>query len=156
MKTGKVILIGLAVVFTAIQFFPADLPTTVKENPADLIGSGIVEPKVASLLLTACYDCHSNTTHYPWYAKVAPVSWLVAKDVREGREELNFSEWADLEMMDQLGLLDDIYTEVEGGRMPLPIYIPLHPGAKLDTAQRKAIMDWTEAAMDVIAESEDF
>lgn len=155
MRLWQKLLLGLAIILIAIQFIPNELPPINTNNPADLMGSGLVEGEVATLLKTACYDCHSNTPAYPWYSYVAPSSWLVAKDAREGREEVNFSNWEEIEMMDQLAILDDIISEVEEEHMPLPIYLTLHSEAKLDASQRQLIMDWAEAAMDIVVEDEE-
>lgn len=152
MKAWQYLVLAIALILLGIQLVPVDLPPVAQDNPGDLLGAGIVDGEVADLLQTACYDCHSNTTKYPWYSYVAPVSWLVAKDVREAREEANFSTWADYELMDQLSILDDVYSTVEEGHMPLPIYITLHAEADLDDAQRQKIVEWAEAAMDSIAE----
>jgi flavodoxin len=80
---------------------------------------------------------------------------LVAKDVREGREELNFSTWTAYSMMDKLAKLDDIVEEVNEGEMPMKIYTVMHPSAGLDEAQRQLIVSWAEATMDIVAEEED-
>lgn len=154
MKIWQFGLLGLGIVFLVIQFIPNQLPEVKEDNPGDLLGSGLVEGEVASLLKTACYDCHSNATVYPWYSFVAPFSWLIAKDTREGREEVNFSNWADTDMMDKLAILDDVYSEVEEEHMPLPIYLTMHSEAKLSTEQRQKIMEWAEAAMDIVVEEE--
>ena len=155
MKIWKYLLGGTILLFILIQFIPNELPEVITDNPGDLIGSGIVSDEVASMLKKSCYDCHSNTTKYPWYSYVAPVSWLVAKDTREGRNEVNFSIWNEYEMMDKLAVLDDIYSEVEEEHMPMPIYTLLHSEAKLDAAQRQKIMEWAETTMDIIAEEDD-
>ncbi|WP_026951261.1 heme-binding domain-containing protein [Algoriphagus mannitolivorans] len=155
MKTWQYLLGGVGILFLVIQLVPNDLPEVKTDNPGDLIGSGIVSDEVASLIKKSCYDCHSNTTRYPWYAYVAPSSWLVAKDIREAREEVNFSNWNDYDMMGKLAILDDIYSEVEEEHMPMPIYTVLHSDAKLDAAQRQKIMEWAEATMDIIAEEDD-
>ncbi|WP_026968803.1 heme-binding domain-containing protein [Algoriphagus terrigena] len=150
------LLVGAPVLLLlVIQLVPNELPPTVPTNPGDLIQSGIVDENVATLLKRSCYSCHSNETEYPWYSYVAPSSWLVAKDVREAREEVNFSLWREYDMMDQLGKLDDIYLEVDEGRMPMGIYTLMHPSAKLDEAQRQTIIEWAEATMDVIAEEDE-
>lgn len=107
------------------------------------------------MLKTSCYSCHSNETVYPWYSYVAPSSWLVAKDVREARKEVNFSTWQEYEMKDKLGILDDIAMEVKEGRMPMEIYTLMHPSGKLDDAQRARIVAWAEETMDVVAEEEE-
>ncbi len=149
-------LLGIPVVLILVlQLVPNELPSVESDNPGDLIGSGIISDDVAQLLKTACYDCHSNEPSYPWYAHVAPTSWLVSRDVREAREELNFSNWENYDLIDQIGKLDDIYSEVEEGKMPLGIYTIMHPSAKLSEEQRQAIVSWAEEAMDIIAESEE-
>ncbi len=155
MKTWQYLLGGVAVISVAIQLVPNELPAVATDNPGDLIQSGIVGEDVAVLLKNSCYNCHSNETEYPWYSYVAPASWLVARDVRLAREELNFSLWQDYDLLDKLGKLDDAYSEVAEGRMPMGIYTLMHPSAKLDEAQRQTIVEWAESTMDVIAEEED-
>lgn len=154
MKVWQYGLLGLGIIFLVIQFVPNQLPEVTENNPKDLLGSGLVEGEMATLLKTACYDCHSNETKYPWYSFVAPVSWLVAKDTREGREEVNFSYWTDIDMMDKLAILDDVYSEVEEEHMPLPIYLSMHSEAKLTPEDRQKIMEWAEATMDIVVEEE--
>ncbi|SHO60248.1 heme-binding domain-containing protein [Algoriphagus zhangzhouensis] len=154
MKVWQYGLLGLGIIFLVIQFVPNQLPEVIENNPKDLMGSGLVEGEMATLLKTACYDCHSNETKYPWYSFVAPASWLVAKDTREGREEVNFSYWTDIDMMDKLAILDDVYSEVEEKHMPLPIYLSMHSEAKLTPEDRQKIMEWAEAAMDIVVEEE--
>ncbi|GAA0879165.1 heme-binding domain-containing protein [Algoriphagus jejuensis] len=143
---------GSALLFLAIQFVPNELPPVVMNNPDDLIQSGIVREEISSLLKVSCYNCHSNETEYPWYSYVAPSSWLVAKDVREAREELNFSNWQTYDMMEKLEKLDDISIEVDAEKMPLGIYTLIHTWAKLDETQRQLIVDWAEETMDVVVE----
>lgn len=155
MKKRYYILGGLAVLFIAAQLIPNQLPAVETSNPGDIMGSGLVSQDVGILLKKSCYNCHSNETAYPWYSHVAPSSWLVARDIRAAREELNFSMWQDYDMMDKLGKLDDISIEVGEGRMPLAIYTIMHPSAKLDDAQRELIVAWAETAMDVVAEEEE-
>lgn len=155
MKRWRYILGGLALVITGIQLIPTELPATSTDNPGDIIKSGLVSQDVAILLKTSCYSCHSNETKYPWYSHVAPSSWLVGHDVREGREELNFSRWQDYDVRKILGKLDDITAEVGEGRMPLGIYTIMHPSAKLNDEQRKLIVAWAEATMDSVAEDEE-
>ncbi|MCL6258503.1 heme-binding domain-containing protein [Aquiflexum sp. TKW24L] len=155
MKLWQYILLGLAVVFIGIQFVPNELPAVNTNNPGDLVLNGLVSEEISTMLKTSCYSCHSNETVYPWYSYVAPSSWLVDKDVREAREEVNFSDWMDYDMMDKLKILDDIAIEVKEGRMPMEIYTLMHSSAKLDDAQRAKIVAWAEETMDIVAEEED-
>jgi Haem-binding domain len=155
MKRWHNILGGFALVLIIIQFIPSDLPQTSSDNPGDVTKSGLVSQDVARLLKTSCYSCHSNETKYPWYSYVAPVSWLVVRDVRVGRDELNFSQWQDYDQRRMLRKLDDITSEVGEGRMPMGIYTIMHPSAKLDDVQRELIVAWAEATMDSLAEEEE-
>jgi hypothetical protein len=155
MKLWHYLLGGLALVFLGIQFVPNELPVVETNNPGDIIQSGLVSQDVTALLKKSCYDCHSNESVYPWYSHIAPSSWLVAKDIREAREELNFSEWDNYDMMKKLGLLDDISIAVSEGEMPLGIYLLMHPSAKIDDAQRELIIAWAEDAMDLLVEEDE-
>jgi mono/diheme cytochrome c family protein len=155
MKKKHYILGVLVLVFIIIQFIPTELPPVEKENAGDIIKSGLASQDVVQLFKTSCYSCHSNETEYPWYSYVAPSSWLVARDVREGRKELNFSTWQDYELRRMVRKLDDISSEVGEGHMPMPIYTLMHPSAKLSDEQRELIVAWTETAMDSLMDEED-
>lgn len=155
MKRWHYILGGFVLVLVIIQFIPNELPSASLDHAGDITKTGLVSQDVAVLLKTSCYSCHSNETVYPWYSYVAPSSWLVARDVREGREELNFSAWQDYDVSKMLGKLDDISSEVGEGRMPMKIYTLMHPSANLDATQRELIVAWAEATMDKVAEEEE-
>jgi heme-binding protein len=86
---------------------------------------------LAPILDRACRDCHSNRTVWPWYTQVAPVSWLIAFDVSEGRKAVNFSEWAAYPPDRQRKLLAESCHEAEEGKMPEGRYTLLHPEARL-------------------------
>ncbi|PLX04251.1 MAG: cytochrome C [Marinilabiliales bacterium] len=141
-KTIWLLLIGIVVL---IQLIPTGRPESTDNNPNDLIVNNNLPDSVVSILQTSCYDCHSNQSVYPWYSYVAPVSWLVARDVRNGKEELNFSEWESLDKMKKAKLIDDIIEEVSDGGMPLQIYPLMHPEAKLTKSDRQMIVDWAES-----------
>ena len=142
MKTRKVVKLAAPVVAAAlvlIQLVPVE-----RTNPP-VTGEVPAPPEVRSVLQRACYDCHSNETRWPWYARVAPVSWLVAHDVEEGREHVNFSTWNEYTAKKQRKKLDEVWEEVEEGEMPLWFYVPLHPDAKLGEADLRAIEAWAKA-----------
>jgi len=98
---------------------------------------------VAAILRAACYDCHSHETAWPWYSGVAPVSWLVAQDVREGREALNFSRWDRFEGELRGRVMHKIWEEVDEGEMPPVLYRLAHPAARLTPEQREALHAWS-------------
>ena len=152
MNWKKAIWIGIIVLIIVLQLIPSGKPEVISDNQYDLILNNQLPDSVSHLLKAACYDCHSNETKYPWYAYVAPVSWLVSRDTRLGRAELNFSEWESLNKMDKAKFLGDISEEVEDGVMPMPIYILMHPEAKLTSSDRQMLVDWTDTFAESIFE----
>jgi hypothetical protein len=130
------VLLALVLVLVAIQFVPVDRsnPRVTAEVPAP--------PEVRAVLRRACYDCHSNETTWPWYAKVAPASWLVAWDVREGRDELNFSTWDRYANGDQGRKLTESWKEVAEGEMPPRFYLAVHRDAVLTPEDRELLRTW--------------
>ena len=101
-----------------------------------------------ALLRRACAYCHSGVTEWPWYSRIAPISWLVAHDVHEGREHLDFATLPAAKPKKKAKLFGEIAEEVEEGGMPLRSYRWLHPEARLTDAERKTIVDWANAAED--------
>jgi hypothetical protein len=122
-----------------IQFWPVD-----RSNPP--VSSEIqAPPDVMRVLRAACYNCHSNETQWPWYSRVAPVSWMVAGDVHEARGDMNFSEWDTIPAQDRLTMVRHIWKMVEKGAMPLAMYRLMHPEARLSEAQKTLIRNWSES-----------
>jgi len=151
---AKKILIGLVVVLIAIQFIPVD-----RSNP-EVVADMEAPPHVKKILRESCYDCHSNETHWPWYSYVAPASWLVANDVHEGREYLNFSNWGedygndDPEFTAEM-FNDIVWPEIESHEMPLWFYIPLHPEAEINEEEFETLAQWCQGEMEEIEEIEE-
>lgn len=138
-------LLAVIVIFALMQF-----SRPARENPASdpsmaLAAHVEVPADVATLLTDCCSDCHSNDTAWPWYSNVAPVSWLVARHVEEGREHLNLSEWGAYTPYRAQHKLEEMAEEVKEGEMPLKVYLPAHPEAKLDSDQRERLADWANA-----------
>ena len=102
-------------------------------------------PEVKAILRRACYDCHSNETVWGWQTYVAPVSWLVAHDVSEGREELNVSRWGQMEPGKKARLAKKIQEEVGSQEMPPLLYRVAHPASRLTEAEREAIAAWARS-----------
>ena len=123
----------------ALQLVP--LPRTNPPAP----GALAAPPEVQAILDRSCADCHSHATKWPWYAHVAPVSWLLVYDVHEAREHMNFSTWQQYSPKRQRNKTREIWEEVEEGEMPLAAYLWLHPEAKLSDAERETLRRWSEA-----------
>lgn len=124
------------VVLLAIQLVPV-----TRDNPPDRRGPG-APPEVEAILKRSCYDCHSHETRWPWYSKVAPMSWLVAYDVHTGRKKLNLSTLQDLSPETAAHVRAEVVKEVDEGEMPLFFYVPLHPEAKLSEADKAVLRTW--------------
>jgi hypothetical protein len=138
----RALLVGLGVL-VAIQLVPV-----TRDNGPGTVDAVDAPPEVKALLRRACRNCHSGATEWPWYSRVAPVSWLVAHDVHEGREHLDFSTLSAAKPKRKAKLFGEIAEEVEEGGMPLRSYRWLHPEARLTDAERKTIVDWANAAED--------
>lgn len=101
-----------------------------------------MSPLIAAVLKRSCMDCHSNRTVWPWYSYVAPMSWLVERDVRRGRDHMNLSDWHQYNLNRQENLLADIASAVKNGEMPLPQYTLVHRNAKLSIADTDLVYGW--------------
>ena len=133
-KKIKYILFALGAIFFAMQLISVD-----RSNPP--VTSDLDAPvEVKAILKRSCYDCHSNEVNWPWYSYIAPVSWLVAHDVKEGREELNFSEWS--KHSGDLKMKEEIIEEIAEGEMPLPFYLITHPKASVSKQELAVLKQW--------------
>jgi cytochrome c551/c552 len=127
-------------VLVAIQLIP--LPRT---NPP-VEGALAAPAELQAVLDRACMDCHSHATKWPWYAYVAPASWLLVYDVHEGREHLNLSKWDGYTPKRQRKKAGEMWEEVEEGEMPFWPYLIMHPEAKLSDADKAVLKAWSEQA----------
>ena len=94
---------------------------------------------LATVLDRSCGDCHSNATAWSsWYTQIAPLSWLMAHEVAEGRKAVNFSEWAAYSPAQQRMLLAVSCDDAKSGKMPGP-YTYFKPEARLSSEEVKTI-----------------
>ena len=136
------VVIGI-VTFIVIQFFqPEKNISEITQN--HIFKQERLPENVHQTLKNACMDCHSNNTNYPWYNKIAPVSWMLNKHVTEGKDELNFSGWGEMDAYDKIGALEDIRQEVERKTMPLKGYVAMHKEAKLSEDQVAELLAWID------------
>ena len=142
-KLFRIVVIILLVAFITMQFFQPE------KNIGEVSANHIFEKEqvpenIKSIIKNACLDCHSNQTNYLWYHKIAPVSWMVNKHVVKGKDELNLSDWGELDIYDKIVILEDICQEVERKKMPIKSYTAMHKKAKLSNEQVAALCAWTE------------
>jgi mono/diheme cytochrome c family protein len=133
----KLVLLGLAIAFLAIQVVPYGRSHT---NPPVAHEPDWESPSTRQLALAACYDCHSNETRWPWYSHLAPMSWLLQNDVEAGRATLNFSEW-DRPQEEA----DEAAETVSNREMPPWTYTVLHAEARLSPSDREALVRGLDA-----------
>lgn len=142
MDTRRWVAIGVGVpvaVVIGIQLVPYG---RAHANPPVVAEPPWSSAETRELAVRACYDCHSNETRWPWYASVAPVSWMVQHHVDEGREVLNFSEWN--RAWEEAGEAGETVGE---GEMPMSAYVLLHPAARLSAADRDALIAGLDATL---------
>jgi Haem-binding domain len=143
LMTSRTVISALGLVLVGAQFIrPARTNPVV--DPKVELGSEPVPQPVLATLKRACFDCHSSETRWPWYANVAPASWLLASDVRNAREQLNFSRWGKYNAFDRADLLDKVCDQVSKRKMPLWQYRIAHTAARLSQADTDAVCAWTE------------
>ncbi len=137
-KVLKIAAMVSGVVGVGIQFIPVK---GLGVNPPErykLEASAEVE----EIMRGACFDCHSNETEWPFYARLAPGSWLMARDVNKGRSRMNISEWGDADESDRALDKENSWEQIEAGEMPPWFYLPLHPGAILSDKDKALLKAW--------------
>lgn len=125
----------LILILIGIQFI------SVEQNNPPVKSEMSMPSQVKNVFQKACYDCHSNLTEWKWYSKIAPISFLISYDVKEGREHLNFSEW-DEYSMDEKKIKKEIWSEVLNEKMPPWFYRIGNPKGKLSDEDKKIIRQW--------------
>jgi len=128
-------------VLLLLQLIKVDIPEAPQAAPSDAIA---LPTEIATLFKRSCNDCHSNTTQWPWYANIAPISFEVRGHVRDGRKWLNFDIWNQYDEEKKQKRLKGIVKTIDI-KMPLPSYIWAHPEAKLSKEERKSIKKWAQS-----------
>ncbi len=128
----------------ALQFFQIDKTNPVSDPELDFMNIVETPEEVATILKSACYDCHSNQTVYPWYTNLQPVAWWVKDHIDHGRSELNFSEWGNYNDRRIDHKLEESAEYVLNEEMPLPSYTWAHGNARLSDRDRMFLANWFE------------
>ncbi len=144
MKIVKKILIVLLLALVVIQFFRPEKNVSDPNDLEAFITQTRPPKDVQIILKTACYDCHTNNTEYPWYAEVAPISFWLDDHIKHGKGHLNFSEWDTYSNKKKDHKLEELIEEVKSGAMPLDSYTWVHGDAKLTKEQTIQLLEWAE------------
>ncbi len=138
------VLAFLLVTICSVFVHPFGNVKTESSQKAALQGAHIETP-VLNTLERSCRNCHSEQTVWPWYSYVAPVSWMVEKDVHDARARFNMSRWDEYSLEDRTRILAEISVMVRNHEMPLPRYTFLHPDAKLTADDIASLDQWGHA-----------
>ncbi|MBY0425074.1 MAG: heme-binding domain-containing protein [Cytophagales bacterium] len=137
---------GILAVFIVIQCFRPSKNVAAKELDKDIQKVVNVPEDMLIILEKACYDCHSNTTNYPWYAEIMPVGWILDHHVDEGKEHLNFSEFATYPKEKQDHKLEECIEEIQEHEMPIASYTWTHQQANLSEKETQKLIEWLTLA----------
>ena len=137
---------SLLVVWVLASVFVHTLPHEASDRAGTplLLGADVPQ-SVLDVFISACINCHSEKTRWPWYSHVAPVSWVVETDVKRARARLNLSRWDSLDASEQRSLLTAIATVIENREMPLHRYVMFHPNVRLSADDSIRVIEWTHA-----------
>ena len=146
-KILKVFLVIILIAFILIQFIRPTKNAGEEVAQNQITATHQIPDNVQQILKVSCYDCHSNTTYYPWYSKIQPVAWFLDDHIMEGKRELNFSTFTTYPAWRQYKKLKEIGKEVKEGEMPMFSYTLLHRDAVLNVDQKLSIQSWVINSM---------
>lgn len=144
-KSIQLSALAFGIIIVLIQFIQPERENPPVDPAATMQVSLNIPPDVQAVLERGCVDCHSNATKWPFYSYIAPASWLVSYDVKEGRKHFNMSEWKKYTFSKKANILGGIAMAVKDKEMPMPKYILLHPEADLTDAERTVVIQWAES-----------
>ena len=138
--------IGLAalVLLAAIQFIPVNRTNPSVERSRSIYATLPMPAEARAVFERSCKNCHSDDTSWPWYSYVAPVSWVIARDVHRARRAMNLSEWSGYSANQKTDKLEEICEQVTNGDMPDRKYTLIHRPARLTAKERDLICQWSE------------
>ncbi|MCM4166621.1 hypothetical protein KCTC52924_03561 [Arenibacter antarcticus] len=142
MRIVKIIVLVLLVAFVGIQFIPTERNQSDTVPSSDFMLVNNVPPAIKEKLQVSCYDCHSNNTKYPWYNRIQPAAWILEDHIKEGKADLNFSEWDSLSSRRKSSKLRSIIKQIESGEMPLYSYTLIHKDAAFSKAEAEEMITW--------------
>ena len=146
MNKKKKIIIGIAVVLLLLQLVRPARNHGEAASENDIFHTVETSDEVKTILITSCFDCHSNHSNYPWYTTVQPIRFWMDHHVDEGKEELNLSEFKTYSLKKQLHKLGEIADWVASEDMPLYSYTFIHGEAKISEAQKQLVVNWAQNA----------
>lgn len=151
----KRVLVGIVLLMLVIQLIRPDRSNVPEDHAKNIHAFVTIPDTIDAILVRSCYDCHSNTTRWPWYSGFAPASWIIADDVQMGRRHLNFSEWGTYPQKRMRKKLYEISEVVKDKSMPLHLYLNFHSAAKLSSSEIQMLANWADDEADRIVVKEE-
>ncbi len=151
MRLYKKILLALLILFIAIQFIQPAHNNSGQVLLTDITKTVNVSEKVLDIFENSCYDCHSNSTRYPWYVNIQPIGWMMSRHIKNGKANLNFSEFGTYSKRRQANKLRSIVTSMRDGSMPLSSYKIMHTDARLTSNDTAIINSWVRKTKDSLS-----
>jgi hypothetical protein len=148
MGAGKKISVLVFLLLVVIQFIRPPRNRSAKIMPTDITKMYDMPDTLRIYFRTACYDCHSNETNYPWYSNIQPVGWVLANHIEKGKHDLNFSEFGSYSIRKQQSKLQAIANSIHDGTMPLSSYTIFHRNTRLTDDVKASIIDWANKIKD--------
>lgn len=152
--TRKIILRTLLIILVLIQFIRPSKNSGEAFGANDITKSVNVPDEVRNVLVTSCFDCHSDHTNHMWYENIQPIGWWIGNHISEGKKHLNFSIFNTYSDKRKAHKLEEIGETVASGEMPMDSYTSVHGKAKLTDEQKRALIDWASSAQKQFEKSE--
>jgi len=140
----KKILLVLLVLLIIIQFIHPSRNISKGEQPNNISRAFNVPTEVRTVLDKACMDCHSNNTRYRWYFKIQPLDWWLTHHINEGKQELNFDEYANKPLRYQYHKMESTVDQIKKDEMPLNSYVWVHKDAILTDSEKNVLISWAQ------------
>jgi hypothetical protein len=151
MSLIKKLVIVISITFITIQIVQPARNKSDQILTTDISNILSIPDSVQFVLTNVCFDCHSNNTTYLWYSNIQPMGWLMAKHIKQGKEELNFSEFGSYSLRRQLSKLNGIANSIKDDIMPLSIYKLMHKNANLSANEKALLINWARQSKDSLS-----
>ena len=146
LRKPKHIALILVAILLVIQLIPTNKNTGQAFGANDITHSVTVPEEIKNILVTSCYDCHSDFTNHMWYESIQPIGWWIHHHIDDGKRHLNFSQFNTYKDKKKSHKLEELSEMVSSGEMPMSSYTLVHGNAKLSAEQQKTLIDWANTA----------
>ena len=140
----KKTLLLVLIIFGLAQIFKPTLNEGTYDASSDFLTNEIIPKKIGNKIQNSCYDCHSNSTNYPWYDKITPINYWVNGHIDHGKGHLNFSDWTKYSTKDKLHVIEEMIEMIDTREMPLQSYTILHSDSKFTETEIQTTIDWLQ------------